>query len=63
MEKSKSNNLMDLIELIVVTLILITLIWRNVEAEKASPIELIIAIYLGWELFRKFPKFFNKKKL
>ena len=56
------NNLMDLVELIILTSILVFLIYRNAEAEKISVVEVIISLYLAWEIFKKLPKFFKKRK-
>lgn len=59
---ARQNNLMDLVELIILTTIFIFLIARNVEAEKISVVEVLICLYLVWEIFRKIPKFFGKRK-
>lgn len=59
---ARQNNLMDLVELIILSTILVFLIARNAEAEKISVVEVIICLYLVWELFRKVPKFFGKRK-
>ena len=58
----RQNNLMDLVELIILTSILVFLIYRNAEAVKISVVEVIISLYLAWEIFKKLPKFFKKRK-
>ena len=60
--EARQNNLMDLVELIIISTILIFLIARNAEAEKISVVEVMICLYLVWEICRKIPKFFGRRK-
>lgn len=55
-------NLMDLIELIVLSTLFIFLAWKNVSEEKVSPVEIVICLYLAWELYKKVPKFFYQNR-